>query len=283
MSLPSPADILKRSGHRPDKRLGQHFLLDPSILDRIVAAAGDLAGKTVLEIGPGPGGLTGAILKAGAGRLVAVERDPRWIQALQPMVSASAGRLEIIGEDALRFDPGTLVAPSPVVVIANLPYNISTPLLFHLLEHRAHIELLVLMFQKEVAERLAARPGTDGWGRLAAMTQWTCRVEYLFKLPRGAFVPAPEVDSAVVHLNPLLAPDHPCDERILSSVLACAFGQRRKMLRQSLKPLLPDPAPLLERQDIDPTRRAETLNLAEFAAIANALADAASHGSPAGA
>jgi 16S rRNA (adenine1518-N6/adenine1519-N6)-dimethyltransferase len=271
MNLPGPAEVLKRSGHRADKRLGQHFLLDPSILDRIVAAAGDLRGRSVLEIGPGPGGLTGAILKAGAGRLVAVERDPRWIEALAPLVEAAEGRLSIVHGDALRLDPAAIDATGPLTVIANLPYNISTPLLFHLLAHRRRFDVLVLMFQKEVAERLAARPGSDGWGRLAAMTQWTCRVEYLFKLPKGAFSPPPEVESAVVRLTPLAAPEHPCDERTLSSVLAAAFGQRRKMLRQSLKPVARDPVALLEPIGIDPTRRAETLDLAEFARIANAL------------
>jgi len=273
MNLPGPAEILKRSGHRADKRLGQHFLLDPSILDRIVAAAGDLQGRTVLEIGPGPGGLTGAILRAGAAGLVAVERDPRWIQALAPLVEAADGRLQVVAGDALAFDAATL-NPLPALVVANLPYNISTPLLFHLLAQRRHFERLVLMFQKEVAERLAAEPGSAGWGRLAAMTQWACRVEYLFRLPKGAFSPPPEVESAVVRLTPRAAPEHPCDERRLGSVLAAAFGQRRKMLRQSLKPLVKDPAPLLSELGIDPTRRAETLDLAEFARITNALAGA---------
>jgi 16S rRNA (adenine1518-N6/adenine1519-N6)-dimethyltransferase len=271
MNLPGPAEILKRSGHRADKRLGQHFLLDPSILDRIVAAAGDLEGRTALEIGPGPGGLTGAILRAGVARLVAVERDPRWIESLAPLVEAAQGRLTIVPGDALAFDPATIGAQEPVTVIANLPYNISTPLLFHLLAQRRRFDRLVLMFQKEVAERLAAPPGSDGWGRLAAMTQWTCRVEYLFKLPKGAFTPPPEVESAVVRLVPRSQPEHPCDERRLSIVLAAAFGQRRKMLRQSLKPLVRDPVALLEPIGIDPTRRAETLDLAAFARIANAL------------
>jgi 16S rRNA (adenine1518-N6/adenine1519-N6)-dimethyltransferase len=271
MNLPGPAEVLKRSGHRADKRLGQHFLLDPSILDRIVAAGGDLEGRTVLEIGPGPGGLTGAILRAGAGRVVAVERDPRWIEALASLVEAAQGRLTIVPGDALAFDPGSIEAGAPVSVIANLPYNISTPLLFHLLAHRRRFDRLVLMFQKEVADRLAARPGSGGWGRLAAMTQWACRVEYLFKLPKGAFSPPPEVESAVVRLTPRSEPDHPCDERTLSAVLAAAFGQRRKMLRQSLKPIVRDPVAMLDAIGIDPTRRAETLDLAEFARIANAV------------
>lgn len=281
MNFPGPAEILKRSGHRADKRLGQHFLLDPSILDRIVAAAGDLDGQDVLEIGPGPGGLTGAILRAGAARLTAVERDPRWIEALEPLVEAAQGRLRIVAGDALAFDPASIEGSSPVTVIANLPYNISTPLLFHLLAQRRRFGRLVLMFQKEVAKRLAARPGSEGWGRLAAMTQWTCQVDYLFKLPKGAFSPPPEVESAVVRLTPRAAPAHPCDERRLSAVLAAAFGQRRKMLRQSLKPIIRDPVALLTPLGIDPTRRAETLDLAEFARIVNAL-DGGQAGSPPG-
>ncbi|WP_027134759.1 16S rRNA (adenine(1518)-N(6)/adenine(1519)-N(6))-dimethyltransferase RsmA [Geminicoccus roseus] len=271
MKLPGPAEILRRSGHRADKRLGQHFLLDPSILDRIVASAGGLDGRTVLEIGPGPGGLTGAILQAGAAHLYAVERDPRWIEALAPLVEAAEGRLTVVPGDALGFDAASLETDGPISVIANLPYNISTPLLFHLLAQRHRFDRLVLMFQKEVAERLAAPPGSDGWGRLAAMTQWSCRVEYLFKLPKGAFSPPPEVESAVVRLTPRSAPEHPCSERRLSTVLAAAFGQRRKMLRQSLKPITPDPVALLDGIGIDPTRRAETLGLADFARISNAL------------
>ena len=274
MNLPGPAEILQRSGHRADKRLGQHFLLDPSILDRIVAAAGPLEGRTVLEIGPGPGGLTGAILRAGVARMVAVERDRRWIEALAPLVEAADGRLQVVAGDALQFDPATVSAEGTITVIANLPYNISTPLLFHLLDQRHRFDRLVLMFQKEVAERLTARPGTGGWGRLAAMTQWTCQVDYLFKLPKGAFTPPPEVESAVVRLAPRPQPAHPCDEHILATVLGAAFGQRRKMLRQSLKPLVREPAALLQSIGIDPARRAETLDLTEFAGIANALAAA---------
>ena len=272
MNFPGPAEILQRSGHRPDKRLGQHFLLDPSILDRIVAAAGPIAGRVAMEIGPGPGGLTGAILRAGVERLVAVERDHRWIEALAQLVAAAEGRLSVVAADALAFDPASVSPTGGITVIANLPYNISTPLLFHLLDRRHLFDQLVLMFQKEVAERLTAQPNTGGWGRLSAMTQWACEVRYLFKLPRGAFTPPPDVESAVVRLVPRTAPAHPCDERILSTVLAAAFGQRRKMLRQSLKALLPEPIPLLQSIGIDPARRAETLDLEEFTRIANALA-----------
>ena len=271
MILPSPVEILKQSGHRADKRLGQHFLFDPSILDRIVAAAGDIADREVLEIGPGPGGLTGAILKAGAARVVTVERDPRWVEALRPLVAAVGDRLNVVSADALEFDPSSMASDRPITVIANLPYNISTPLLFHLLAHRRRFGCLVLMFQKEVADRLVARPGADGWGRLAAMTQWTCRVDYLFKLPKGAFAPPPDVESAVVRLTPRQQPEHPCDEAALGKVLAAAFGQRRKMLRQSLRPLVAAPIDLLNAIGIDPTRRAETLDLAEFARLANAI------------
>lgn len=256
---------------RADKRLGQHFLFDPSILSRIAAAAGDLQGGTVLEVGPGPGGLTRAILAAGAARLVAIDADPRSIAALRPLEAGEAGRLRLIEGDALDLDPTTLTEGGPLTAIANLPYNVGTELLMRWLAAPAAFRLMVLMFQREVALRLVAAPGTAEYGRLAVMAQSMCRVERLFDLPPGAFVPPPQVSSSVVRLTPRgNRPDEP-QRRRLEDVSRAAFGQRRKMLRSSLSSLGVDPAALLAKAGIDPTRRAETLSLAEFAALATAL------------
>ena len=257
---------LRRQGLWADKRLGQHFLLDPSILRRIAAAAGELADATVLEVGPGPGGLTQALLEAGAARLVAVERDPRFVEHLHALQAASGGRLEVVEGDALAFDPCGL--GDAVRIVANLPYNVGTPLLFRWLDRLDCLERMVLMFQKEVALRLVAAPGTADYGRLGVMAQLACRVERLFDLPPAAFTPPPKVSSCVLRLTPL--PDRPEPElrRALAAVTRAAFGQRRKMLRQSLKALGGDPLPLLAAAGIEPTRRAEELSLADFRRLA---------------
>lgn len=259
---PGLGQELRRQGLWADKRLGQHFLLDPSILRRIAAAAGELADATVLEVGPGPGGLTRALLEAGAARLVAVERDPRFVEHLGALQAASGGRLEVVEGDALAFDPCAL--GDAVRIVANLPYNVGTPLLFRWLDRLDCLERMVLMFQKEVALRLVAAPGTADYGRLGVMAQLACRVERLFDLPPAAFTPAPKVSSCVLRLTPL--PDRPEPElrRALAAVTRAAFGQRRKMLRQSLKALGGDPLPLLAAAGIEPTRRAEELSLADF-------------------
>lgn len=258
----------RREALRADKRLGQHFLRDPSILRRIAAAAGELAGATVLEVGPGPGGLTQALLEAGAQRLVAVERDPRFVAHLRGLEAASDGRLELVEGDALDFDPCRLAAERPIRIVANLPYNVATPLLFGWLDRLGCIERMVLMFQKEVALRLVAAPATPAYGRLAVMAQLLCRVERLFDLPPAAFTPPPKVASSVVRLTPL--PDQPPPElrRAVSALAQAAFGQRRKMLRQSLKAWVGDPLPLLAAAGIAPTRRAEELSLDEFRRLA---------------
>jgi 16S rRNA (adenine1518-N6/adenine1519-N6)-dimethyltransferase len=259
---------LRRSGLWANKRLGQHFLLDPSILGRIAAAAGDLAGVTVLEVGPGPGGLTEALLRAGAARVVAVERDPRFVQHLRALEAEATGRLTVIEGDALALDLATTVPEGPLRIVANLPYNVATPLLFGWFEQLERVEQLVLMFQKEVALRLTAGPGGADYGRLGVMAQLCCRVERLFDLPPAAFVPPPKVSSSVVRLEP--RPDRPSPElrRALAAVTRAAFGQRRKILRQSLKALGGDPALLLSAAGIEPTRRAEELTLNEFRTLA---------------
>ena len=260
---------LRRSGLWADKRLGQHFLLDPRVLGRIAAAAGDLAGVTVLEVGPGPGGLTAALLRAGAARVVAVERDPRFVVHLRALEAEAAGRLTVIEGDALALDLAVAVPEGrPLRVVANLPYNVATPLLFGWLERLERIERLVLMFQKEVALRLTAEPGGADYGRLAVMAQSLCLVERLFDLPPAAFTPPPKVSSSVVRLTPRADRPPPELRHALTAVTRAAFGQRRKMLRQSLKALGGDPLALLAATGIEPTRRAEELTLEEFRRLA---------------
>jgi 16S rRNA (adenine1518-N6/adenine1519-N6)-dimethyltransferase len=258
-------------GYRPRKRLGQHFLFDPRILRRIVAAAGPLGDATVLEVGPGPGGLTRAILAAGPARLVAIDADPRSIAALEPLEAEAGGRLRLMEGDALELDPASITEGRPLVAIANLPYNIGTELLLRWLARLEPFRVLVLMFQREVALRLAAACGSADWGRLAVMAQSCCTVERLFDLPPGAFVPPPKVRSSVVRLVP--RPERPDTRRraLLEQVTRAAFGQRRKMLRASLASLPVPPGPLLERAGIAPTRRAETLELAELDRLAAEL------------
>lgn len=264
-----PSELVRAQGLKADKRLGQHFLFDPSILRRICAAAEPLAGATVLEVGPGPGGLTRALLATGARRVVAVERDPRFAAALGTLQPEAGGRLQVIEGDALAFDPCALAGEDgPVRIVANLPYNVATPLLFGWFERLACISGMVLMFQKEVALRLVAAPGGADYGRLAVMTQLLCRPERLFDLPPAAFRPPPKVSSSVVRLTP--HPRQPPVElrRAVGAVAQAAFGQRRKMLRASLRSLVGDPLPLLAAADIDPTRRAEELDLAAFTRLA---------------
>lgn len=259
---------LRERGLQADKRLGQHFLFDPSILRRIAAAAGDLDGATVLEVGPGPGGLTQALLETGVDRLIAVERDPRFVTHLRDLQLRSAGRLELIEADALEVDPGTLSGDGQLRIVANLPYNVATELAFYWFEHLHCIERMVLMFQKEVALRLAAAPGTADYGRLSVVAQRLCRVDRLFDLPAAAFRPAPKVVSSIVRLVPRPDQPTPALRRALAVVAKAAFGQRRKMLRQSLRSLGGDPLALLAAADIAPTRRAEELDIEQFCRLA---------------
>jgi 16S rRNA (adenine1518-N6/adenine1519-N6)-dimethyltransferase len=225
----------------------------------------------VIEIGPGPGGLTRALLAAGAAGVTAIERDDRCVEALQELVAAYPGRLHVVAEDALGIDPKSLV-PAPRKIVANLPYNIATTLLLRWLLDLAAYESLTLMFQKEVALRLAAKPRSSAYGRLSVLVQWTAQVTALFDLAPRAFVPAPKVTSTLVRIEPRAEPLAPCRREDLERVTAAAFGQRRKMLRQSLKSVGADPEPLLASAGIEPTRRAEELSVEEFCALARALA-----------
>lgn len=252
---------------RARKALGQHFLFDPDICRRIVAQAGDLTGRHVLEIGPGPGGLTRALLGTRLTNLVAVEIDKRATVALEA-IRAVDQRLAVVSADALALDLASLVT-APRQVVANLPYNVGTPLLIGLLRQAGRWEQLTLMFQQEVAARLVAQPDTEAFGRLSVLAQWLCTVELRMRLPPGAFVPPPKVWSAVVVLRPKVAQPSAALLRSMEAVTAAAFGQRRKMLRSSLKPL--GGLSLLERAEVDPERRGETLDVATFERLAGLL------------
>jgi 16S rRNA (adenine1518-N6/adenine1519-N6)-dimethyltransferase len=260
-------EVIARFGIDARKGLGQHFLFDLNLTGRIARAAGPLDQCTVVEIGPGPGGLTRALLAAGARQVIAIERDARCLGALEDLAAAYPGRLRILAGDALTLDPAGL-APAPRKIVANLPYNIATPLLLGWLRNIAAYESLTLMFQKEVALRLAAAPRSDDYGRLSIVTQWLTAVELLFDIPARAFVPPPRVTSTVVRLVPRPEPQAPCRMEDLERVTAAAFGQRRKMLRSSLRALGGDA--LLDAVGIAPTRRAEELTIVEFCRLAAA-------------
>jgi 16S rRNA (adenine1518-N6/adenine1519-N6)-dimethyltransferase len=255
------------------RSLGQHFLLDPSINARIAALAGPLAGETVLEIGPGPGGLTRALLAAGAARVIAIEKDRRFAAFLGALAGQANGRLEIVEADALGVDEAALLAKAGAaraMIVANLPYNVATPLLTKWLKAGPWRGPMILMFQKEVAERIVAAPGESAYGRLAVLAQAVCMGEIVMRLPPGAFTPPPKVESAIVRLDALSAPYAHLDA--LERVTAAAFGQRRKMLRASLARLLgAAAAPALTALGIDPAQRAETLTIAQFTALTDAL------------
>jgi 16S rRNA (adenine1518-N6/adenine1519-N6)-dimethyltransferase len=267
--LPPLAETVRKHGLAARKSLGQHFLYDLNLTRRIARAAGDLARGTTIEIGPGPGGLTRALLLEGAAKVIAVERDARALPALAEIGGAYPGKLEIVEADALALDAGTL-GHAPRRIVANLPYNAGTPMLLAWLARPDAFERLVLMFQKEVAERICAAPGGKDYGRLAVAAQWRWRPRKLFDVAPSAFVPPPSVVSSVVELVPREAPLAPADPGTLERVVAAAFGQRRKMLRQSLKSV-GDAAALCEGAGIDPTRRAETLSVEEFCALARGV------------
>lgn len=267
--LPSLRDAIARHGLDARKSLGQHFLLDPSVCGRIAALAGDLSGRHVLEVGPGPGGLTRALLATPAAEVVAVELDRRAVALLAELAAAHPGRLTVIEGDAQKTDATALV-PAPRRIIANLPYNVASPLLVGWLRQAAAIEGMTLMFQQEVAERITAAPDTPAYGRLAVLAQWRCRCDLLLRLPPGAFTPPPKVWSAVVGFTPHAEDPGPALFAAMERTTAAAFGQRRKMLRGALKSL-GDAEELLAAAAIEGTRRAETLTVAEFDTLARVL------------
>lgn len=275
-ALPPLREVIRAHGLAARKSLGQNFLLDLNLTARIARAAGPLEGVDVVEVGPGPGGLTRALLALGARKVIAIERDERCIAALHEVAAHYPDRLDVIAADALRVDMAAHLERKPARVIANLPYNIATALLVSWLTTEPWppwYDALVLMFQREVAERIVAAPGTKSYGRLAVLAQWRAEPRILFDVAPSAFVPPPKVVSSVVKLMPRATP-LPCATRALERVTAAAFGQRRKMLRQSLRTLSTDPLPLLAAAGLDPTARAETISVAGFVALAGALAAA---------
>ena len=268
VALPPLSAVIARHGLQPRRALGQHFLLDPSLCGKIADAAQIETPAVVLEVGPGPGGLTRALLAAGAARVVAVEKDRRCVAALEELVARFPDRLEVIEGDALAFDIATL-GRTRIGIVANLPYNVGTRLLLRWLERVERIESMTLMFQKEVAARITASGGRD-YGGLSVHAQWLCNCERLFDVSPRAFVPPPGVVSTVVRLVPRASPLAPADPDALDAVTRAAFGQRRKMLRRALRSLTPDPLALLESAGVSPEARAETLSIAEFCALARA-------------
>ncbi len=269
--LPPLREVIARHNLAARHSLGQHFLLDLNLTGRIARAAGDLSSGTTIEIGPGPGGLTRALLAHGAARVIAIERDARCLPALAEIAAAWPGRLEVIAGDALTMAAHGLGA-APRRIVANLPYNVATPLLLAWLAQPKAFERLVLMFQREVADRLTARPKSRDYGRLAIAAQWRWQARRLFDIPPRAFTPPPKVTSSVVELTARHSPAAEADPVLLELVTAAAFGQRRKMLRQSLRKLSPEPGQLLAEAGIADTRRAEELSVEEFAALARAFA-----------
>ena len=273
--LPPLRDVIRRHGLAAKKSLGQNFLLDLNLTGRIARAAGPLDGVTVIEIGPGPGGLTRALLALGARKVLAIERDDRAIAALEEVAQRCPGRLTVIAGDALEFDPKPHLAEGdgPVRVVANLPYNISTALLIAWVTAEPWppwYDRLVLMFQREVAERIVAAPGSKTYGRLSVLAGWRTQAKILFDIHPSAFVPPPKVTSSLVEFVPRATP-LPCERRLLERVTEAAFGQRRKMLRQSLKSLGTNPLPLIDAAGLDPTARAEDISVAGFVALARAF------------
>ncbi|TPN54231.1 MULTISPECIES: 16S rRNA (adenine(1518)-N(6)/adenine(1519)-N(6))-dimethyltransferase RsmA [unclassified Mesorhizobium] len=267
--LPPLRDVIERHELQAKKALGQNFLLDLNLTSKIARAAGDLTNTTIIEVGPGPGGLTRALLFNGARRVIAIERDERCLAALAEISEHYPGRLEIIAGDALKTDFAALATGAPTKIVANLPYNIGTELLIRWLtvaEWPPFYASMTLMFQREVAQRIVAAPGSDAYGRLGVLAGWRTQARIAFDVPPQAFTPPPKVTSSVVHLEPRATP-LPADVKKLGRVTEAAFGQRRKMLRQSVKGLGGEA--LLERAGIDPTRRAETLSVEEFVRLTN--------------
>ncbi|MGY3453014.1 16S rRNA (adenine(1518)-N(6)/adenine(1519)-N(6))-dimethyltransferase RsmA [Bradyrhizobium sp. USDA 4353] len=271
--LPPLREVIREHQLSARKALGQNFLLDLNLTARIARAAGPLEDATVVEIGPGPGGLTRALLALGARHVIVVEHDERAIPALRTIADRYPGRLEIVCTDARTFDVRPYLGSTKAKIVANLPYNIATHLLIGWLSAEPWppwYDMMVLMFQREVAERIVATENEEAYGRLGVLANWCCETKILFDISPSAFVPPPKVTSSVVRLVPRPSPE-PCDRRALEQVAAAAFGQRRKMLRQSLKSLPADPARLAAAAGIDPTRRAETIPVSGFVAMAREL------------
>jgi 16S rRNA (adenine1518-N6/adenine1519-N6)-dimethyltransferase len=272
--LPPLREVIRRHGLLARKSLGQNFLFDLNLTERIARAAGPLAAVTVYEVGPGPGGLTRALLALGAARVLAVERDDRAIAALEEIAAHYPDRLDVVAADALTFDPRPRLDGAPARIVANLPYNIATALLVAWLAVEPWppwFDSAFLMFQREVAERIVAAPGSKTYGRLSVLVQWRCEARIMFDVNASAFVPPPKVTSSVLRLVPRAAPAA-CDRRLLEAVTQAAFGQRRKMLRQSLRSLAADVPALLAATGLDPTARAEDIGVEQFVALARALA-----------
>jgi 16S rRNA (adenine1518-N6/adenine1519-N6)-dimethyltransferase len=273
--LPPLREVIREHSLSARKSLGQNFLLDLNLTARIARAAGELENATVVEIGPGPGGLTRALLALGAAHVIAVEHDERAIPALETVAQRYPGRLEIVCADAQTFDPKPYLGATKAKIVANLPYNIATSLLIGWLSIEPWppwYDMMVLMFQREVAMRIVARENEEPYGRLGVLANWRAETKILFDISPAAFVPQPKVTSSVVRLVPRPQPE-PCDRRALEQVTAAAFGQRRKMLRQSLKSLPADPLRLAAAANVDPTRRAETVPVSGFVAMARELAE----------
>jgi 16S rRNA (adenine1518-N6/adenine1519-N6)-dimethyltransferase len=282
--LPPLREVIRQHSLSARKSLGQNFLLDLNLTARIARAAGPLENATVVEIGPGPGGLTRALLALGAAHVIAVEHDARAIPALEDIGRRYPGRLEIVHGDAQTFDPKPYLGAAKAKIVANLPYNIATALLIGWLSIEPWppwYEMMVLMFQREVAERIVAHENDEAYGRLGVLANWRAETKILFDISPAAFVPQPKVTSSVVRLVPRASPE-PCDRRMLEQVAAAAFGQRRKMLRQSLKSLPADPMRLVAAASIDPTRRAETVPISGFVAMARELANIRGEARPTG-
>jgi 16S rRNA (adenine1518-N6/adenine1519-N6)-dimethyltransferase len=279
--LPPLRDVIARHDLAAKKSLGQNFLLDLNLTRKIARAAGDLSGRTVIEVGPGPGGLTRALLMEGAKRVIAIERDERCLAALAEISNRYPGQLEVHAGDALSIDWSKLVVGGqPATIAANLPYNIASVLLTGWLETEPWppwFDRMVLMFQREVAERIVAPPRSKAYGRLSVLAQWRTNARIALHLPPEAFTPPPKVASAVVDFRPIAKPSPSCRAATLSRVTAAAFGQRRKMLRSSLKQLTAMPELLLRAAEIAPERRAEDLSVAEFARLAE-IVDRGAHG-----
>ena len=269
--LPPLREVIAAHDLRAKKSLGQNFLFDLNLTRRIARAAGPLENATLYEVGPGPGGLTRALLAEGAKRVIAVERDERCLPALAEIAAAYPGRLQIVAADALKLDEHQLLKSQHVRVAANLPYNIGTALLVKWLttaQWPPFFDSLTLMFQREVAMRIVAKPGSEAYGRLSVLAQWRTKPKILFDVARSAFVPPPKITSSVVRLEPLAEPAAPASLADLEKVTAAAFGQRRKMLRQSLKALAPDAEARIRTAGIEPTTRPEQLSVAAFASLA---------------